>query len=52
VGFVDSIGGGVYSDVSGDMAVTGAVGRDDAKQYNTLDEPIKDTVVSIVTSGY
>uniref|UniRef100_A0A2P2I5X6 Protein YIPF n=2 Tax=Hirondellea gigas TaxID=1518452 RepID=A0A2P2I5X6_9CRUS len=34
-----------YGDVSGQMAVTGAVGAAKASEYNTLDEPIKDTVM-------
>lgn len=45
VEFVEDVSSSNYGDVSGQMAVTGAVGGDNASQYNTLDEPIKDTVV-------
>ena len=51
VGFVGGMGEtGDYGDVTGDMAITGAVGADKASQYNTLDEPIKDTIVSTAST--
>lgn len=39
---------GGYGEVSGDMAVPGTVGKADADEYNTLDEPVKETIVSCI----
>ncbi|KAF2354232.1 Yip1 domain [Trinorchestia longiramus] len=45
VNFVDTLSGHNYGDVSGDLTLPGTVGREDSSQYNTLDEPIKDTIM-------
>ena len=42
----DFVDPGSYGDVSGEMASTGATGTSSAEEYNTLDEPVMDTIVS------
>ena len=41
--FVDP--GGYGEEVSGQMAMPGTVGKAAAEEYNTLDEPVKETIV-------
>lgn len=40
--FVDP---GGYGEVSGEMAVPGTVGKSQSEEYNTLDEPVKETIM-------
>ncbi|XP_042210617.1 protein YIPF6-like [Homarus americanus] len=41
----DFVDPGGYGDVSGEMAVPGTVGKTQAKEYNTLDEPVRETIM-------
>jgi len=41
----DFVDPGSYGDVSGEMASTGTTGTSSADEYNTLDEPVMDTIM-------
>lgn len=41
----DFVDPGGYGEVSGQMAMPGTVGKTEAEEYNTLDEPVRETIV-------
>ncbi|KAK8399913.1 hypothetical protein O3P69_002952 [Scylla paramamosain] len=41
----DFVDPGGYGEVSGQMAMPGAVGKTEAEEYNTLDEPVRETIM-------
>ncbi|XP_066940533.1 protein YIPF6 [Macrobrachium rosenbergii] len=41
----DFVDPGGYGEVSGEMAVPGTVGKSQADEYNTLDEPVRETIM-------
>ncbi|XP_071540652.1 protein YIPF6 [Panulirus ornatus] len=41
----DFVDPGGYGEVSGEMSVPGTVGKTQAEEYNTLDEPVRETIM-------
>lgn len=42
----DFVDPGGYGEVSGEITVPGTVGKSQSDEYNTLDEPVRETIVS------